>query len=504
MAKPSKSSARSSSNTTKTNNTGSSQKGGSVGSKKVCSALSANTTTELNANATNSLGNVAKSTHPRWTFLGTLALLVFAVLFGWYSYPQHPLYHGNITELGGGYDFFHSYCIVNALNAKIANVYSSQELLDFSRNLSNGKNWAINDNHLLPFYVLYQPLAKRDFSSAYYIHLWANLNIYWLAAFALTLSIFPSRKQAYAIMAAIILATVTIGPAVDNIWLGQISFAFTGLLALAFLLDRANFQKAAGVCLAVTILLKMYPALLLLYFGLKKRWKLLLWVLYTIIALSLVAGIQWGFAHYANYLDFLFHTMSYNSNVANQSFIGVVANACPYLASNELKLVHLAFLLLITGGLVWFTHSLPRRFANISWGMLEYSLWLVLATVASPLSWGHHHVLLLLPWLALLGLALGTNESIVAPTAPTPQPERNLWSAPCCVNATVRRVAWTGMAAIVALWCCEGETVTNPTIKGFHYAFCQHHGGLVGLLIIARLISACLWKRPPMDSPSEP
>ena len=119
--------------------------------------------------------------HPRWPVAAALIVLILAVLTGWYSYPSHPLYQGDITKVGGGYDYFFYYSTVSALHDKIGSIYSSQELLDYTSSLSGGRGWAVNDNHLLPFYTLYLPFVQRTFSDGYYIHLWANLNILWMA-----------------------------------------------------------------------------------------------------------------------------------------------------------------------------------------------------------------------------------------------------------------------------------------------------------------------------------
>lgn len=457
----------------------------------------------------------------KWPFFVTALLLAAAVLAGLYSYPRHPLYQGDITKLGGGYDYFYYYATVHALQDKLANIYAPVEMQEYSRQLSGERQWSVSDNHLPPFYILYLPLSARSFSQGYYIHLWANLNIIWLAVLALSLSLLPSRRQAYLFLLLFMGATVTLGPAVDNIYLGQIGFAFAGLLALIFIFDRINYGAPAGICLALAILCKMYPALLLVYFALKHRWQTLKWTAYTLLAMGLAAGLQWGFSRYWDYWQYLSRTMNYDSTVGNQALIGVIANTCPYLSPAELKIVHFCLMALALSGLSWLSWNLPRRSAHASSGLLEFSVWVTAATIVSPISWSHHHIFLILPLLAFLGIACSPTISLsagqsapeppaaktgtsVPPAAPdkpsefaakrsptasanaalTPNPIKANWNAPIEITSRKRGLAIAGITLIVLLWCFEGETVTNMGVKNLHYQFCAYHLGGISLLAI--------------------
>ena len=434
------------------------------------------------------------NTAPKWPFIAICIMLAAAIVVGFFSYPKHPLYQKDITELGGGYDFFYYYATTKALNHKISNIYASQEMLDYSRQLSGTHNWAITDNHVPPFYLLYISLANRTFSQGYYIHLWANLNLMWMSVLALCLAILPTRRQAYIIIILMIAATVSIGPAVDNIWLGQVGLAFTGLLAFTYMFDRADYGAPAGICLALSILLKMYPALLLVYFLLKKRWQTLKWTAYTLAALGLAAGLQWGFGHYAAYWNFLQQSMSYNSTIANQSLIAVMANVCPSVSPNELKIIHICLLALTVSGLVWMSRSMPNRAANVSQGLLEFSVWVTAATIASPISWSHHHILLALPMLAFLGLAISPSQEDATNAGEAGNEQKAAWSLNTGVTPLKRWLSLAGIAMILLLWCFEGETATNMHIKAIHYSFCVCHLGLVSLAAILAVEITALFK----------
>ena len=449
---------------------------------------------------------------------------------GSYSNTRHPLHEKDVTEVGAGYDYFFYYATIHALQDKVSNIYGSTEMLEYSRSLKI-HNWAVSDNHLLPFYILYLPLMKYSFSQGYYLHLWANLYLIWLAILALSLTLLPSRRHAYLTTILLIGGTLFLGTAADNIFQGQIGFAFTAVLAFAFLLDRIDYGAPAGICLALAILLKMYPALLLVYFALKHRWQTLKWTAYTLTAMGIAAGLQWGFARYIDYWHLLGQSGIYPHTIANQSLIGVLSVTCTYLSPQQLKIIHLCLIGLTVGGLSLLSRDLPKRSPNVHLGLLEYSVWLTAATIISPISWGHHHIFLVLPLLALLGLVSSpapgnppiqealqtpsdsgssaakkvsqkkskTESKACVPSGQTTaeQTENSIkasWNVNIKLSSCRRGLALVGILLIIVLWSFEGETITNLQVKAINYSFYAHHMGLVLLLSILAAEIAALTK----------
>ena len=116
--------------------------------------------------------------------------------------------------------------------------------------------------------VLLMPLSALDYMQAQQI--WAVLN---LAAFALLLLLvwkaIADKKWA---LAAVLGLVVLYQPLVNNAETGQINLMVALAAWAAFHFDRKGRFLVAGVCLAVAIMLKFSPLLLLAYFASRRRW----------------------------------------------------------------------------------------------------------------------------------------------------------------------------------------------------------------------------------------
>lgn len=387
-----------------------------------------------------------------------LALVLLTIVFGIISYPKHPLIHADLANQGGGYDFFHYYAIVNALNNGIDNVYGGTELARFSESLSSGR-WIIDkDNHPMQYYLFYLPFAKMNFQQACRLHIWLQLSLFAAGVLALCRQAFASRIAAWATFALLCAAAFFTGPGVDNIWLGQIGSAMVFFLAMTFVCAENKHDSLAGIFLCCAIFFKMYPALLLVYFWHKKRCRIIAWAIGTFVALGISAGLQWGFSHHLNYWHFLVSGVEYNASVGNQSFMGMLINVWHDAPPQLLKMFNLA---LIIGGswLLW--RYIPGSSSNLA----EYSAWILLSMIAAPLSWGHHHVLCVIPLVAFASCLSEHHNGIFWPAA-------------------------AGVIAVCLTFALEGETVTAQGIKFVHYNICRFK---IGLILLIVQLATLLW-----------
>ncbi len=391
-------------------------------------------------------------------FRAFLALLLLTIVFGIISYPKHPLIHADLVNEGGGYDFFYTYAIVNALNNGVANIYDGTDLAKFSESLSNGR-WIIDkDNHPMQYYLFYLPLAKMNFHKACRLHIWLELSLFAAGVLALCRQAFASRLAAWVTFALLCAAAFFTGPGVDNIWLGQIGSAMVFFMAMTFVCAENKHDSLAGIFLCCAIIFKMYPALLLLYFWRKKRYRIISWAIGTFVALGLSAGLQWGFSHHLNYLSFMLNGIDYNPAIGNQSFMAMLVSVWRDAPPVFLKVCNLA---LIIGGswLSWL--YIPESSSNLA----EYSAWLLLSMIAAPLSWGHHHVLCVMPLIAFASILSEKRDSIFWPAA-------------------------VGVIAVCLTFALEGETVTAVGIKMLHYNICRFK---IGLLLLMVQLATLLW-----------
>lgn len=416
----------------------------------------------------------AASAPSHWTarldILLALGTLIVAILFGLASYPQHPLLQPDLTALGGGFDYFHYFATTRALKSGLANVYDPAYIEPFSRTLSQGR-WAIHDNHLPAFYLFYFNLADLDFPVGFPLHNYIQLSLLAAGLLALCRRLLSPPALAWVATGLLVMASVSVGPGCDNIWLGQVGFALTAALCLTLVFYLLNYDAAAGVVLSLAILAKMYPALLLIFFLRQRRWRVVVFTLLSLAALIISAGFQWGFGHNLNYLQMMHTQQSFNASVANQSLMGFLAWATgnfgnSLAASTTGKTIH-AFILVGAVCLLWF--RLPHSGTTPRAQALEYSLWLTASALLAPLSWSHHHILLCVPWVVFLTV-------IAHSPAPT------TWSH----FSLATRWALAGLALISLIFILEGETAQPIGIRILHYKSCLYHlgtAGLAGLLV---------------------
>lgn len=387
-----------------------------------------------------------------------LGMLVGLILLGIYSFPRHPLLLPDLAQQGG-YDYFYFFATTQALDAGVRDVYLSEEMARFSRELSDGR-WEIRGNHPLPFYLLYTGLARLDFGTGYLVHLWLGVALYALGVVGLCLSTLPDRRLGLAMAALLAVACLVTGPGVDNLWLGQVGFVLSFALCMAFVLGVSGREVGAGVFLALAILLKLYPAVLALFYLRRGQWRVVASAAATLALSGLVAGGLWGFGHYANFLEWSAAT-GYRSVLSNQSLMGLLALILGEDATGPLKFLNLVLL----GGAVAGMLAAGRRWGGPSReaALLEYSAWVLVSMILAPLSWAHHHLALVLPLVGFAALALRQSGH--------------------------RAFGLGGVGLMAVFWLLEGEVVTRDWVRALHYQYCLYR---VGLLMLLLLLAACL------------
>ncbi len=387
------------------------------------------------------------------TSASLLGLLAALVLFGIYSFPRHPLLLPDLAQQGG-YDYFHYFATTRALDAGVQDVYLSDEMARFSRDLSAGR-WEIRDNHPLPFYLFYIPLAALDFQTGYMVHLWLGVLLYAAGVLALTLVLFRDRRLAASLAALLWAASLVTGPGVDNIWLGQVGYLLAFTLCMTFVLGATGRPAAAGFFLALAVLLKLYPLVLACYYLRRGQGRVVVWMAVTLAGLGLLAGLDWGFGHYAHYLEWSGQS-GYRSVLSNQSLMGLLALLLGEDSRTTLKVLNVVLLVaaacaLWRAGRVWGGSGREEQ-------LLEFSAWVLVSTILAPLSWGHHHLVLVLPLLAFAALA-------------SHRPQH-------------RTLGLVGLGLVCLTWWLDGEVVTREWVRDLHFQCCLWRVNLGMLLAV--------------------
>lgn len=374
---------------------------------------------------------------------GVLGLLVALVLLGIYSFPKHPLLLPDLAA-EGGYDYFHYFATTRALQSGMQDVYTSPRMAEFSAALSGGR-WVVQDNHPLPFYLLYTGLAGLDFATGFHLHLWLGVALFAAGTLALCLHVVADRATACAVAGLLSAASLVTGVGSDNLYLGQVGYYLAFALCAAFVLrDRL----LAGVFVALAVLLKAFPLLLVLWYVRRREFQPVAGALGTLAMCGLLAGLLWGFGQYADYLQG--PGMQYKAVASNQALMGLLAGLLPQAL---LKPLHL----LLLGAGVVLLWRLPRPATRLG-ELFEFSAWTVAALILSPLSWSHHHLVMVMPTVAFAARALQGGSA-------------------------------AGLALMCAYFLLEGEIIGRDWVKAVHF---QYLSWRLGLVMMAVVLGACL------------
>jgi alpha-1,2-mannosyltransferase len=212
------------------------------------------------------------------------------------------------------------------------------------------------------------------------------------------------------------------GPMVHSFREGNITHFVLLLLVIALLLWRAGAEYASGLVLGLCAILKLPLVLFGLYFLLRRRWRIVAGgatAIGAIVALSIaVFGLALNIGWY-NYCvgPFVgqimpgFNVQSVDAFlfrlVDGQAHLHIWYLLTPTRAHTIARTIVLAMMFIAAFLLIRRAERrepMPAVSGNLSGrDLLEFALVLSLALVASPVSWSHYYLLLLLPW----GLYLG-------------------------------------------------------------------------------------------------
>ena len=211
---------------------------------------------------------------------------------------------------------------------------------------------------------------------------------------------------------------------------GQVNAYLLLLITLGFYYYSKNQDVRSGVALCLATIFKITPALLILYFLLKKRWKILLAAGVVFITLSLAAelrlnqGINWMYWRYiANDVSAqggsVYRDQSINAFIAETRLIENIWEN--YLEKMQLpskineRSLNALLSYALTGVLALFVlwRSWRDRVANKKLVLLEYSLLIMVAVLGSGLTWFHHYTMLLFPFSVALLLLFELPPSIL-------------------------------------------------------------------------------------------
>jgi hypothetical protein len=249
-------------------------------------------------------------------------------------------------------------------------------------------------NYTPAFIEIFSPLARIDQKTAFWI--WQAAQILCMVAAVLLLvrwSASPPGTAPTIIVLALVILSSPFNAAV--VW-GQITPMLLALLSAAWFCARRQQSAAAGLCMALAALLKLYPAAAAGYFLFGGRWRALGWTIGFFAAGVLLTNPAHWIELAGHGLPIAYritgrHGLSVLSFVRTNVayFAGTRINAEPLFAVwgltalIDLVLIAIAAAATITG----------RGRADLD--DLVFGLWVALAVLMSPLAWRQDFLLLL-------------------------------------------------------------------------------------------------------------
>jgi Glycosyltransferase family 87 len=202
-------------------------------------------------------------------------------------------------------------------------------------------------------------------------------------------------------------------PIFYSIWLGNSTHMLFLCLIASFVCLRAQRDLLSGIFLAITGLLKPPFLFLFLYFLLRKRFRAVLgfWAtLGAVVSLSVLGfGLQLNLVWFQEcILKFSGKIIAaYNAQSVDSFLIRLMTDApidtWDFAEGNGwFKLFRYGLIAILVGATIL---TILRRPAISSQGLegLEYSMFLTLTVIISPISWTHYYLFLLLPVALYLG-----------------------------------------------------------------------------------------------------
>lgn len=178
--------------------------------------------------------------------------------------------------------------------------------------------------------------------------------------------------------------------------MGQINPLVLFLLLLAVFLDTKEKPTLAGIIFGVSIALKPIFAFFLLFFVLKKSWKLVITSILTVAALTTCTLVFWPIQNWFSWYETAILPLA--NFTGREAYVnqGVVAFISRFVANINLIIYLNAIATIILVALSIF-YAIRQKDKN-----LVLSLFILVLLLFDTTSWQHHFVWLIFPFITLL------------------------------------------------------------------------------------------------------
>lgn len=226
---------------------------------------------------------------------------------------------------------------------------------------------------------------------------------------------------------------------------GEINGLILLLLLLAYLLERHGRPGLAGALLGVAVVIKLFPVVVVGYYALRGRWRVVRGAALSCLALALLTAVVVGPVGIANARLILTNGGDHVLRPANEALMrvpywitrllggtqGPITLPVGYVLAGAVGIGFVVVLLRSAGGWRnWLaTQAAREETGDGARELIGYGWALCTMVLVSPVTWEHHDVWLLPGIIICIGVAIRWLARV-----------QSVWSAEA-------RVAWTGLAA---------------------------------------------------------
>lgn len=257
-----------------------------------------------------------------------------------------------------------------------------------------------------PLAISFLPLTALSMQTAAQLWFFINLALYGISLLVIAQALELGRLTK--MLPLLWILAFLFPPTLFTLYKGQVNIVILLLLAMTYWLYRKGLQRMAGVALGLAVMIKIVPALLLLYFLWKRKHVLSLAAIGTIAVVGVLGLTIVGLSPHVTYLTEVLPLLAQpRPNPANQSLGGFLS----LLLIENIHADYFTHNLALWKALTWtFSVALivavaaicPRQRGGEQRLELEISLVIVTMPLIANIAWVDMFVLLVFPYAVLL------------------------------------------------------------------------------------------------------
>jgi alpha-1,2-mannosyltransferase len=302
------------------------------------------------------------------------------------------------------------------------NIYSSNALGTEQFKAEIDAAPVLHPNLNPPFFtLLVLPFATLNYNFAFSIFSILSVLSGAIAIWAIHRELFTNDSKP--VLRPTLVLYLAYFPTLAAIILGQLSIYLLLILTLVWVHSRQGRDEATGILLGLALAVKLYTGLFLIFFLIRRRWRVVAWYITSFIIFNFVSLLLFRIDTFKNYLETLVSIYWYNA-VWNASFLGfssrIIQNINGTSIESTARVVSLLLSLSLLALILWIAWPDKKRVSEklaLQRYDLCFALYLVAMLLISPLGWMYYFPLLLFPFLIIWRIANQYNQSKLAKVA---------------------------------------------------------------------------------------